>query len=318
MSTRKYLFGPVQSRRLGVSLGIDLLPFKSCSMNCIYCECGATTRLTNERAEYVPTADVLSEIDQFMSKGEKIDYITFAGSGEPTLHIGIGKIITHLKHSYPEVKVAVLTNGSLLGVSEVQKDLMLSDIVVPSLDGGTEKSFDRICRPAEGVLFRQIVEGLHSFNNLYKGKLIVEYFVVPGINDSDEEIRAFREIMMSINVKNVQLNSLDRPGTDSLVKKPLYEDLEQIALKLSPLSVEIVPSRKKESALDVNESTDFARIIGFLKKGPANSEIISQMLLIPQGDVAKRLLALEKKGIVVRHLENKETFILSDFMQKAE
>src|SRR5208337_2577115 len=133
----KYLFGPVNSRRLGISLGVDLVPFKTCSLNCVYCESGATT------AEYVPTDDVISELDRFLSVSPNIDVITFSGSGEPTLHAGIGRIIGHLKLKYPAYKVAVLTNGTLLWNPGVRKSLARADMVIPSLDAVSPGVFNK-------------------------------------------------------------------------------------------------------------------------------------------------------------------------------
>ena len=147
----KYIFGPVPSRRLGISLGIDLLQEKICTLNCVYCECGSTKVLTTDRHEFVPTKEVLEELKDFLSQYEYPDYITFSGSGEPTLHSGIGEIISFLKEEYPKIPVAVLTNGTLLSDAQVRNELMGADLVIPSIDSANESSFLKINRPQKDL-----------------------------------------------------------------------------------------------------------------------------------------------------------------------
>ncbi len=152
------IFGPIPSRRLGISLGMDLVPFKTCSMDCIYCECGKTTDLTTVRKEYFPTARALEQIDAALDRHPNIDYITFSGTGEPTLHSGIGTIIAHIKKNYPQVKVCLLTNASSLTDPEVRRECAPVDLIVPSLDGSDEEEFRKVNRPAEGLSIREIAD----------------------------------------------------------------------------------------------------------------------------------------------------------------
>ena len=156
----RYLFGPVISRRLGISLGIDLLPFKTCSLDCIYCECGKTKNLTDQIQEYVPTEEVISELQVFLTDKPKLDVITFAGSGEPTLHSGIGQIIKFLKKNFPEYKICVLTNGTLLYQKKVRQSILDADIIIPSLDAVSKEVFEKIAKPAEGITPEKLIEGL--------------------------------------------------------------------------------------------------------------------------------------------------------------
>ena len=143
----KYLFGPVPSRRLGMSLGVDLVPKKVCSLNCVYCEVGKTTKLTLDRMEYVKYDKVIAELKQFMSSNPKIDYITFSGSGEPTLNIKIGDVMNFIKKNYPEIKTAVLTNGTLLFDKKLRTELLQADVILPSLDAASQEVFEKIDRP---------------------------------------------------------------------------------------------------------------------------------------------------------------------------
>ena len=143
----KHLFGPVPSRRLGLSLGIDPIPYKTCSFDCVYCECGATTKLTAARKEYIPVDEIISELDSFLSSNPTLDYITFSGSGEPTLNIGIGRVISYLKKNFSQYKIAVLTNSSLFSDPEVREELLLADVIMPSLDAVSENVFQKITDP---------------------------------------------------------------------------------------------------------------------------------------------------------------------------
>ena len=156
----KHLFGPVPSRRLGMSLGVDLIPHKICSLNCVYCECGPTTKLTVERGQYVPVEEVLQELTDFFERHPDPEYITFSGAGEPTLHSEIGEVIGFIKELRPGVPVAVLTNGTLLSDPRLRAELMEADLVMPSLDAATEKTFRRINRPSRQTSLEQYVEGL--------------------------------------------------------------------------------------------------------------------------------------------------------------
>ena len=215
----RYLFGPVPSRRLGRSLGIDLVPQKTCTFDCAYCECGRTTVLTLERREYVPTGRVIAELDDCLAKAPDIDYVTFAGSGEPTLHSGIGDIISFIKDRYPRYRVAVLTNGALFVDPDVRAALMRADLVVPSLDAVSEDIFRDINRPSPGITAGQVVAGLVAFSREFPGVIWLEVFIVPGKNDTDEELLRLRDAVAVIAPDRVQVNTLDQPGTDIRVRR---------------------------------------------------------------------------------------------------
>lgn len=224
----KYIFGPVISRRLGRSLGIDLIPFKTCSLDCIYCECGRTNSLTRERKEYVPTDEVINELNNYLSTLPELDYLTFSGSGEPTLHSGIGKIINFLKDNYPQYKVALLTNGTLFTDKNVIAEVKRADLIVPSLDGVSEEVFSKINRPVNNITSQEIISGLENLRKEYRGEIWLEIFIVPGINDKEKELRLFKEAIARIRPDKVQLNTLDRPGTEAWVRPVPEEKLRSI------------------------------------------------------------------------------------------
>lgn len=176
----KYLFGPVPSRRLGMSLGIDLVPHKVCSLNCIYCECGSTTKLTIDRKEYVPYDIVIKELEHYFRNNTAPDYITFSGSGEPTLNSRIGDVIRFIKHNIPGIPIAILTNGTLLYQKQVRKELLEADVVLPSLDAASDLIFRKINRPFHKLNINKYIQGLVNFRNEYKGKIWLEVFIIPG------------------------------------------------------------------------------------------------------------------------------------------
>lgn len=209
---RKYVFGPIRSRRLGTSLGVDLVPAKTCPLDCIYCEARATTALTMERKEYVDTQAVKAELRQTLSGIPRPDYITFSGAGEPSLHSGIGEIIRFLKEEYPECRVCLLTNGLLLGEEKLQDELRQLDVIIPSLDASNEDEYRQINRPLPGESLDKLVAGLISFRKKCPVRFFLEIFIVPGINDSAESISRFAGLIGRIAPDAIQLNTLDRPG----------------------------------------------------------------------------------------------------------
>ncbi|MBF0377141.1 MAG: radical SAM protein [Desulfamplus sp.] len=208
----KYLFGPVQSRRLGVSLGVDLVTRKICSLDCVYCECGSTTELTLERKEYVPYNKVIEELRHYLLNHPAPNYITFSGSGEPTLNSRIGDVIEYIKSSTPQISVAVLTNGTLLGDKAVRNGLLKADLVVPSLDAASLKSFKNINHPHNSIDLVSYIQGIVDFRDIYKGKLALEILILPNFNDSTEDIKLLKDACYKINPDVIQLNTLDRPG----------------------------------------------------------------------------------------------------------
>ena len=210
---RKHVYGPINSRRLGKSLGVDLIVPKVCPLDCIYCEARATTELTMERREYVDVNEVLAEIDQVLSEIPMPDYITFSGAGEPTLNSGIGRVIEHLKKNYPQSKVCLLTNGLLLNDKTLQHELALLDMIIPSLDASSEDEYLEINRPVPGETLEKLVEGIADFHRNYPVVFMaLEMFIAPGINDSDESLERFTLLVKKISPDAIQLNTLARPG----------------------------------------------------------------------------------------------------------
>lgn len=183
----KYLFGPVPSRRLGISLGIELIPHKVCTLNCIYCECGETTRLTCDRKEYIPAASVIEELEHYFKENRKPDYITFSGAGEPLLNSSIATVLEWIKKEIPDIPVAVLTNGTLLSNPEVRKDILKADLVIPSLDAASLDAFNNLDRPHDSINLNNYIQGLIDFRKEYKGEIWLEVFILPDYNNDEKK-----------------------------------------------------------------------------------------------------------------------------------
>jgi len=217
----KYTFGPVPSRRLGQSLGIDPIPFKTCNWNCVYCQLGRTSPLTNQRREYLPREEILDELISVLSreKESQIDWITFVGSGEPTLHSGIGWMIRRIKE-VTSIPLAVITNGSTLYLPEVRKALLPADAVMPSLDAGTQELYKKINRPHGQTTYQRLVAGLESFREEYEGQLWVEVMLINSLNDSLEALQDLSDVIADINPDQVHLSQPTRPPAESWVSPP--------------------------------------------------------------------------------------------------
>ncbi|MGD9611984.1 MAG: radical SAM protein [Kiritimatiellia bacterium] len=207
----RYLFGPVPSRRLGLSLGVDLNPAKVCTENCVFCQVGRTTELTLERKEWVPTADVLAEFDRWAAAGHQADYVTLSGSGEPTMHSRFGDVLRHVKAG-GRFKTAILSNGTLMFLPDVRRDAALADVVKVTLSAWDEDSFRKIHRPADGATFARLLEGERALRAEFRGQLWVEVMLLPGYNDAPEQVRAIAELAQSLRPDAVHLNTTTRPA----------------------------------------------------------------------------------------------------------
>jgi wyosine [tRNA(Phe)-imidazoG37] synthetase (radical SAM superfamily) len=294
----KYLFGPVNSRRLGISLGIDLVPHKTCSLNCLYCECGPTTVHTSVIDEYVPAEEVLAEIDDYLGREPELDVVTFSGSGEPTMHRDLGRIIAHIKDRYSRYRVVVLTNGTLLWREEVRRALLRADIVMPSLDAVSPEVFNLMLRPAPGISAELLVQGLRSFGREYQGILHVEVFLLPGINDSQDELEKIKALCLEIGPDMVQLNRLDRPGAVEWVKTMPWERMVGIREFMAPLPVEIIgkPDSSRHPDSHIGEVGD--SIIATLRRRPSTVDDLADLLGLRRVEIIKILDQMLQDGIV--------------------
>ncbi len=294
----KYVFGPVNSRRLGRSLGVDIVPFKVCSFNCVYCECGGTTELTDEVKEYLPYEDITVELVQVLSKKPLIDVVTFSGSGEPTLNSRLGDLINFIKNDFPEYKVAVLTNSSLLHRKDVRNGLLNADIIYPSLDAVSEKAFNKIMRPVAGTDPEKIIDSIRLLRNEFNGILCLEIFIIAGVNDTEDELLRHKEACVKINPDEIHINHLDRPGAEEWVKPSDAQNLERIKRYFDPLSVKLV-GRDQGTESSAHYFNEFENcVLEALDKNGSTAEELAEQLNMRLFDVLRSLKNLQKKKSV--------------------
>ncbi len=292
----KYLFGPVPSRRLGISLGIDLVPAKVCSLDCVYCEVGKSTKLTTRKQEYIKYNKIIQELSYYFANNPDPDYVTITGSGEPTLNIKVEELIKYLKQIKPNVKIAVITNSTLFSDETVRKSLMLADVVLPSLDAVSEEVFEKINRPEENLKATTMIDGLIKFAKEYTGDIWLEIFILPGYNDSKEELTKLKEAILKINPTQVQLNTLDRPGVLTNLRPATKEDLEDIIEFWGLDNVIIISKAPERKQLEIYREDTETAIISTIKRRPCTAQDLTQMLGIHINEVNKYLSVMEANG----------------------
>lgn len=303
-----HLFGPVPSRRLGMSLGVDLIPHKICSLNCVYCECGRTSKLTLERKEYVPVKDVFSELKDFFNNNPDPEYITFSGAGEPTLHSQIGEVLGFLKELRPQIPLAVLTNGSLFSDPEVREELMQADLVLPSLDAATDAAFRKINRPVRNLSVAQYIRGLIDFRKAFKGKIWLEILILPGYNDDRQNIDALKEAVLQIKPDRIQLNTLDRPGTVEDLRAASGEELQEIINYWKIENVEIIaPPQDRQDVKSYRTDVESA-IVETLSRRPCTLTDLEKILGLHINEINKYLGVLEETGVIETNKQERGSF----------
>lgn len=295
MAKGSHLYGPVPSRRFGYSLGVDLLPFKTCSMDCVYCQLGGGAKTTVRRKSFVPVDTVLAEIDKVLRSGTQVDAITFSGSGEPTLHPGLGRLIREIKHR-TALPVIVLTNSTLMTRSAVRKDVAAADIVVPSLDAVTERVFKKINRPHPTLSAAGIIAGLAAFRKIYRGRIWLEVLLVKDLNDRPADLRALKKAIARIRPDRVQLNTVVRPPAESSARPLDPRDLRKVRAFLGE-NAEIIAKFKKTGR--VSDTADLpGRVLDFVRRRPETVERIAEALGARPEAVGGVCRRLEKEGTI--------------------
>ncbi|MFW9820453.1 MAG: radical SAM protein [Candidatus Thorarchaeota archaeon] len=274
----KYIYGPVPSRRLGNSLGIDPIPSKTCNYQCIYCQLGRTTNFTNIRCNYFPKDQIIAELEKAIELHEKsMDYITFVGSGEPTLYKDLKDLMLKVKELSTK-PICVITNGSLLNHKEIQETLMLSDLVLPSLDAGDKKTFIKINRPHPSLEFKKIIQGLKSFKKIYNGQFWIEVMLVRGINDSKQDLVKIKEKIDLINPDKIDINVPIRPPMEKWVKIP---DKNTLSI-LNEIFVDYSNINFPEKGKFRTYSSNFEKeLISILERHPMREEQIIETFSSP-------------------------------------
>ena len=288
-----HIYGPVPSRRLGFSLGIDIIPFKACSLNCIYCQLGPTTKKTIHRKEYLSPSEILSQIKKKLSSGQRIDYITFSGSGEPTLNKTLGKLIREIR-KITSIPVAVLTNSTLLSQKSTRNALMDADLVVPSLDAATQEIFVKVNRPHSSLKLEEIIEGLRKLRQEFKGTIWLEIMLVKGVNDSPSHIRKLKEAIAKIKPDKVQLNTVIRPPAEEFARPLSLRELEKIN-KVFGKNCEIIAEFSREAQKSIPENLEEA-ILSLIQRRPVTLADISNSLGKHKNEIIKYLNFLLVEG----------------------
>ena len=293
----KYLFGPVPSRRLGMSLGVDLVPKKVCSLDCVYCEVGKTTKLTIDRKEYIKFNRIKEELIHYFNNNIDPDYITFSGSGEPTLNVRIGEILQFIKQNKPDIPVAVLTNGTMFFDKNVRNAIKYANVVLPSLDAATESVFKRINRPPIDLGIDKYIQGLIDFRKEFKGKIWLEIFILPGYNDSENELRELKKVILKIKPNSVQLNTLDRPGTVSNLRGATKEEMQRVVDFWELDNIEIIAASPERKNIQSYRNDTETAIIETISRRPCTLDDLTKILGLHINEINKYLdvLDAEKK-----------------------
>ena len=298
----KCVFGPVPSRRLGQSLGIDTIPLKTCNWNCVYCQLGRTRPVTNRRKAYVPSDEIVAEVRQSLAahKTGEIDWVTFVGSGEPTLHIDTGWLIRQVK-ALTDLPVAVITNGSLLYLPAVRQELMAADAVLPTLDAGTADLYRRINRPHPDVTFERQVAGLVAFSDEYEGRLWPEVMLVRGLNDTEQALRDIAAVFRRVHPQEIHISLPTRPPAETWVEPPDKEGLMRAQAILGDVARVIHPAH---GAFDLSGYEDGEKalldaVVGIVTRHPMSElDLLETLQRWSSGMARQTLSKLARSGRV--------------------
>ncbi|MEJ2078942.1 MAG: radical SAM protein [Acidobacteriota bacterium] len=291
----RHVYGPVASRRLGSSLGVDLVPFKTCTYDCIYCQLGRTDNRTLERKPHVDIGEVIEELGRTLEARKVPDYITLSGSGEPTLHSELGSLISAIR-KLTTVPVAILTNGSLLWRDDVRKDVRLADLVLPSLDAGDETTFHRVNRPHEGIAFDRMVRGLAQFTREFAGPVWLEVFLLDGITANLDQVARIAGLAQQIGPERVQLNTVARPACEPIARRVDRVRLEVLAAAFQG-HVELISDEGAPSqALHAGASARISEILDLLRRRPCTVQDICAGLSLRPLETTKQLELLIERG----------------------
>ena len=309
----KYIFGPVPSRRFGRSLGIDLTPFKTCSFDCIFCQLGRTTDKTVIRKEYVATSQVINEIDHWVKTNNTADYITLAGSGEPTLHSKFGNILEFIRTA-TTIPTALLTNGSMLHLPEVRNAALSADIVKVSLSAWDQFSLEHINRPHNTIVFKDIIEGLQTFRSEFNGEIWLEVFLVWGTNTVTADISKIADLAKNVGADRIQLNTAVRPPSEEYALTAPDQDMKRLAKLFAP-PAEVIP----EFNIDTSKHTKVneTEILAILERRPCTTKQIAQVFAIHRNEVSKYIGKLLRKGLIQDEYKDNEKYYIGTLKKES-
>ena len=295
MKTR-HIFGPVPSRRLGRSLGVDLVPYKTCTYDCIYCQLGRTTNLTVDRQEWFPLDEIIDELKDKLAT--RPDWITMSGSGEPTLYSRLGELIARI-HSITDVPVAVLTNGSLLWHEDVQREIMDANLVIPSLDAGDQSMFTAVNRPHPSISFDFMVDGLATFRDRYRGQYWLEVFILGGHTAVRAETGKITScVRRRIRPDRIQLNTVTRPPAEDYAAPVDRYLLKELSELFTPRAAVIADFQGVHGAPEFSTTRD--TVLDLLRRRPCTLQDIAGGLGIHRNEAVKYVEDLLGKVLIDR------------------
>ena len=293
MDTRSLVYGPVPSRRLGRSLGVDLVPFKTCTYDCVYCQLGQTTDKTIERARWVEPCQVLDQVRARLDS--RPDVVALAGSGEPTLNAVLGEVVSGIK-AMTDVTVVVITNGSLLGRPDVQRELLEADIVLPSLDAVDEKMYRSVNRPHESLTFEELVDGMAEFRTVYDGRIWLEIMLLDGITGTRPAVEKLAALAARISPDEIQLNTVARPPAEQAARPVPPDLLAEFAQAFVP-QADVIAGAPEPHA---EQEATAADVLTLISRRPCTVADVATGLGIHQNTALKALAALLERGIALR------------------
>lgn len=273
MNNMRYVYGPVPSRRLGISLGISPIPKKTCNYSCIYCQLGRTDIMTNTRKMFFPVQKIMSEFNEVLKKRIFFDVVTIVGEGEPTLYLGLGELIDEIKRR-TDKPVALITNGALFYDSDLRREAAKADIVLPTLDAYDEASFRKINRPFGQISFESVNTGLITFSEEYEGQLWLEIMLMAGINDDEDSLSKYEQALKKIKYDRLYLNTPVRPPAEAEVEALSYEAMNKAAVRLGGISIDLLVSQGFHSEIE----DDYEAILSIIKRHPMNQFEIRSFL----------------------------------------
>jgi len=296
----KYIYGPVPSRRLGLSLGISPIPKKTCNYSCVYCQLGRTNHMTNARKMFYPVNEIMHEFVECINNGVSFDVVTIVGEGEPTLYQGLGELIVNIKNLIDK-PVAVITNGALLYDKSVQNDLKEAHIVLPTLDAYDENLFKKINRPHKSLEYCCVLSGLKEFSFIYTGQIWIEIMLMKDVNDSDYDIEKYKEILKTIKYDKLYINTPIRPPAESNIYASDHERVRYAADYLEGLSIDLLASTGFQSSI----KDDYEAILSIIKRHPMNQYEIESFLNSRNTKNINELLRQLNSDVIVNVLDYK-------------
>lgn len=273
MKNYKFIYGPIPSRRLGKSLGVSPIPKKACNYACIYCQLGQTKHMTNRRQMFFEVGEILKEVEAVLQTDIDFDVITVVGEGEPTLYLGLEDLLKGIK-AMTDKPLAVITNSGLMYLPEVRQALMSADIVLPSIDGYKAENFKKINRPYGKINFSEMAEGLNIFSKAYPGQLWAEIMLMKGINDSEDDFEAYKQVLEQLRYDRLYLNTPIRPPAEQSVEVISDEAMEKAVDKLGGIAINLMATNGFYSEIE----DDYQAILSIIKRHPMNQFELNHFL----------------------------------------